>query len=247
MKTLYPLPPKKSRTFSSPLHASLVRTGCIADGSCFFHAMLYSSSKEYRHSSNEYKTALVRGLREKLASEVRMADLVTLGGGEYFRIHVIVIFRQLMQEHVPSQEFQLWDTKYIPTLSSKWVSTDVQDVCSIIIQYFGDVCDTTRVSALLDRARQECLEDFQHRLRSDWVDEVLMEFLSRHFKCNFHFIDAETRQRYKTNSHFEHSIHIVLLWIQEHYESIGLTLPNGTTRRVFRRHDPLIQCLLTEK
>lgn len=76
----------KNVTFPSPLEDGLVRTGTIADGSCFFHSALYAISPEYRTASEKEKKTIVRQLRKKYASNMTPELWERLGQGEVAKV-----------------------------------------------------------------------------------------------------------------------------------------------------------------
>lgn len=67
------LPVNDTVVFYSPMQGSseenttLVRTGTLAEGSCFYHSMLHACSRQYASASVEKRLELVRSLRSSLA------------------------------------------------------------------------------------------------------------------------------------------------------------------------------------
>uniref|UniRef100_A0A6C0EM20 OTU domain-containing protein n=1 Tax=viral metagenome TaxID=1070528 RepID=A0A6C0EM20_9ZZZZ len=66
------LPPNKTVVFYSPIEGRdiLVRTGTIGEGSCFFHALLHSHSREYVRLDKKGRMKLVAKLRSSLADKL---------------------------------------------------------------------------------------------------------------------------------------------------------------------------------
>lgn len=68
--TLHAAPVNKNLTILSPFNSNLVRTGTIADGSCFFHAVLTSIKPSYRVLSLDQKSKIVEKLRNDIADSI---------------------------------------------------------------------------------------------------------------------------------------------------------------------------------
>lgn len=66
------LPPGKTSVFYSPIEGRdvLVRSGTIAEGSCFFHSMMHAYSKEYVKMDETGRKTIVAKLRRNLASRL---------------------------------------------------------------------------------------------------------------------------------------------------------------------------------
>ena len=72
LSTLNILPVNRTVVFYSPLQDKdvLVRTGTIADGSCFFHSILHAYSKDYISMSTEDRIKYVKKLRVSMSKKV---------------------------------------------------------------------------------------------------------------------------------------------------------------------------------
>lgn len=68
--TLHTAPVNKNLTILSPFNNNLIRTGTIADGSCFFHAVLTSTKPFYRVLPADQKTKMVENLRNDIANSI---------------------------------------------------------------------------------------------------------------------------------------------------------------------------------
>lgn len=80
-----------SVSFYSPLQEKseiLTRTGCIADGSCFFHCILRACSSKYPYMDTDEKKKYVKKIRQKLS------DKITKENWEKFGITSIVKFQE---------------------------------------------------------------------------------------------------------------------------------------------------------
>ncbi len=78
------LPVDKTVVFNSPLEGdddTLVRTGTIGEGSCFFHSVLYGCSKEYAAADRKGRAQFVKRLRASMAGKITRESWEELGGG----------------------------------------------------------------------------------------------------------------------------------------------------------------------
>lgn len=75
------LSPNETYTFFSPFYENLIRTGVLGDGSCFFHALFYSISKEYRKMSLSEKNKYIRNFRDSLSKTITIDDWLKMGEG----------------------------------------------------------------------------------------------------------------------------------------------------------------------
>lgn len=77
------LPVNKTVVFWSPIEGEdvLVRTGTIAEGSCFFHALLFAYSKEYVSMDIPERMKFVKRLRASMAGKINRESWEEIGGG----------------------------------------------------------------------------------------------------------------------------------------------------------------------
>ena len=77
------VPVNKTLVFYSPIEGDdvLVRTGTIAEGSCFFHALLHAVSSEYSGMNKSGRMKFVRKLRASLAGKVDKETWEEMGNG----------------------------------------------------------------------------------------------------------------------------------------------------------------------
>ena len=82
------LPVNKTVVFYSPIEGDdvMVRTGTIGEGSCFFHALLHSYSKEYTMMDKKDRMKLVLKLRAGLAGKIDQEGWESMGDGNIARI-----------------------------------------------------------------------------------------------------------------------------------------------------------------
>jgi hypothetical protein len=72
LATLNILPINKTVVFSSPIEDKdvLVRTGTISDGSCFFHALLHATSKDYVNMKSDNRISFVEKHRSSMSNDI---------------------------------------------------------------------------------------------------------------------------------------------------------------------------------
>jgi hypothetical protein len=77
------LPVNKTVVFYSPIEGRdiLVRTGTIAEGSCFFHSLLHAYSKQYGRLDKRGRMKLVTKLRSSLAGKLDKQRWEDMSGG----------------------------------------------------------------------------------------------------------------------------------------------------------------------
>lgn len=82
------LPVNRTVVFYSPIEGEdvLVRSGTIAEGSCFFHALLYAYSQEYIGMDKAHRMEFVRNLRASMAGKVDKESWEQMGGGLIARV-----------------------------------------------------------------------------------------------------------------------------------------------------------------
>jgi hypothetical protein len=231
MKSLTILPPDKSHIFYSTLDPKLVRTGVIADGSCFFHALLYAISSSYRKLSHPERVEYVRKYRGSLASKFTMKQWKRIGGGELFRMTMMILLEKLLK-----------DDETMSELSKQWTSTSLRECTSILSTLLDQDAEP-----FVKRAAKLGLSQLQQHIEHAWVDEYCLEYISNSFQYNFYFIRADTRDVYKRFISANHDLYIVFCWINDsHYEIIGRLHNNRTVLRQFENSDPFIRALSDE-
>lgn len=228
------LEPDKSRTFSTPMYQNLVRTGVIGDGSCFFHALLYALSSSYRKMNHAERVMHVIDLRNKIVNSMSYTKWKNLGDGETFRMLIVGELR------VKFDKIEKWDKEILPDLANNWKDKSMV-TCAEIIDKYQIIED---VQGLIDEVTKKAFQGFINHLRSEWVDEFMLEYLSITFECNFLFIDANTRKPYNIISRNQYDKYVVFCWIGEsHYEIVGEIGSNNIAKRIFDKSHPLIQSI----
>ncbi len=77
------IPVNKTVVFYSPFEGDdvLVRTGTIAEGSCFFHSLLHACSSEYTSMDKKERMKFVRRLRASMAGKIDRNSWQEMGNG----------------------------------------------------------------------------------------------------------------------------------------------------------------------
>ena len=183
-----------------------------------------------------------------MASSFTVARWKQLGHGELYKMQILDQLRTSLETLFPSDVFMRWDTHYLPVLAHRWTSTKLSSLrkrFEMILEVVtcNPVPDLD-TNALFARIEKDAYEAYLSHLRTGWVDDALMELLSEHFQCNFHFIQASTRLPYRTFAHHQYETHVILCWLDdEHYESVGLIDLDNRIRRVFVGTSDLIEKL----
>lgn len=246
MKDLKIIHPDKTRVFYTPLHPNIVRTGTVGDGSCFFHALLYSISGSYRKLSVPDRVNYVSKVRQKIAKSVDRMVWKNLGNGEVFRLQFVSQFREHILRYVQSlpnspYTVQHWDDIVLSEVCNKWKSVSLNDCRNIILNIVPDT-DEDNLQQIIERTEDQIFQGFQHHVQNAWVDEFLMELVSDFFKCNFYFINATNRQVYTMiQPRHQYDKNVVFCWMEEtHYECLGELHSDHTVTRVFKNNHPFI-------
>ena len=77
------LPVNKTVVFYSPIEGKdvLVRTGTIAEGSCFFHALMHAYSKDYVTMNNDGRLKFIKKLRASISRKIDKSQWEKLSDG----------------------------------------------------------------------------------------------------------------------------------------------------------------------
>lgn len=235
MKQLSILKPNTIHTFSSPISSSLIRVGVIPDGHCFFHCLYYALSSSYRSSSTTDRIKYVMDEREKLADELTLDEVKLLGQGELFRMTFLFILRQILcTKNLPDWDY--WDNTLLVKISNEWRNT-----CMVTLENFLPPIPDWQV--LFHQIEQRVLELMKSKVKTEWVDDFSLQYISNKVKVNFSFIKAETRLPYRYLKDNKHDTNVIFCWIHEgHYELVGLLNEKKATYTFSSSHS-LIQSI----
>lgn len=209
-----------------------VRTGVIADGSCFFHAISYSLSSKYRNMDLHQKRDYVKSLREKFVFKCSYNHWRKTSRGEMFRFLVIQELRNIYDKE--------WKEEIFAALANQWNSHNLSDCAHILFTY-----EVEDVQQLLNKISKKLYNDFLHHLGQNWVDDFTIDYLSTALETNFIFIDMETKKLCKMSKNEEYKNYVLIAWVDEsHYESVAELNNENQAKRVFQKEDDVIQYYL---
>lgn len=245
MKTLRILPPNTTHTFKSSIHPRLVRTGVIGDGGCLFHSICYALYSYYRKMSEDEQRKFVSIIRKNIAESVDEDVWMSLGQGEIFKLCIIMILREMLENQSIRYTFEEWDNRIFPEISTKWSSNRVEDLEELLTSYLVLRSEHTIMKQYIGDARKRGLKEFKHHLVENWGDEFYLEIVSKFFKTSIVFIDSTTREVYNTFNPHEYDTFVLVCWIDGcHYESMGILGDDKVVTRIFQRDDDIIQRVL---
>lgn len=237
------LDPKRSRTFFTSIYPSIVRTGVIADGSCFYHALCHSLFQDYRELSDMDKRQYVLKIRHKLIEELTIEGVKELGQGESYRMQFILNLRFVLQKTasaLTTYPFDFWDNQVLSKMASEWKDTSFESIIQILTPLIPNYIG--HITPVFELTEKIMFRHFKKHIQMEWVDELGMELISNYFKCNFYFFHSTTRLPYHTYIvNPTHRRNIVFLWVEEsHYESIGELYQQSKVKRIFSNRDKFI-------
>jgi hypothetical protein len=230
-----PIAPDTSRTFRNPYSRNIIRTGTIGDGSCFFHALLYALFSHYRGKSIPDRIAYVESVRNAMSDSLTIERWKTLGNGEMYKMQIIQAIREGLL--VSNPEFE---ARHLSTVANEWTSCELGMLQHRLESALcgGSPLDVHR---FVCDAEQCAFDAYREQVRTQWVDDTLIELISEQYKCNIHFIQASTRCAYRTLLHMDYPHDIVMCWIDDaHYECLGQLTESGHAKRIFCATDPFI-------
>jgi hypothetical protein len=174
------------------------RRGIIADGSCFFHAILYALSNEYRTFSIEQRQRAVVHIREK-ASELCFPDrILSLGKG----MACLPMFHALCLQAFPETEKML----------EKYANKPVRE----LIQHM----EGSGITELIDT----CVRLYREMIRNPnaWVSYELFELLQDILDVNVVILQESGPYIFGDDVYIPNRPYVILYWNnQVHFELIG--------------------------
>jgi hypothetical protein len=211
----------------NPGDYNIVRTGTIAEGSCFFHSLLRSYNSIYSALNSNDKRKYVSLLRQALSASLTKSEWKHIGNGEVSKESITSILVKNNDDYY----------SIVASLSSDPDYKKLSDIEPTLKNLF-DPKDVTNAS-------NEAYNLFKQRLSSckEYVTYDQIEYLSDKFNKDIYFINSSTRKPYNIgdcNALYKGRQSIVILWLNEnHYEILGRYYDNTITR-VFEPTDPLI-------
>ncbi len=252
------IPPDKTFNYKIPnLSAEYVRTGVIADGSCFFHAYLRAFNFKYRNMSPTERKNQVKLLREKLAENLTIETFKRLSEGEHRKLLFFGALRSLLEKAdtilSPKKTTKILEvaTTYEGSFYEKFIEEAFKEEelaqCPIgVKRKFVD-----KMKKIFFEANDISLETFRQQLLHEEVSAVEIEYIARFLCCNFVFI-YETDfgvEQYPFSTVINRSWPFcVLLWVDgAHYEVIGRKEGNMVITRIFYEDDEIVSAFTRGK
>ncbi|MDD4931683.1 MAG: methyltransferase domain-containing protein [Candidatus Colwellbacteria bacterium] len=236
----------KSFGFKVPyLSTSLVRTGTVGDGSCFFHAVLKSISPDYSKLDRDERKEFVAKLRNKLADQLTMKQWESFGNGTLAYSRVIPRVVKYIKSNVPS----IFDIA--KGVENSRDSSTVQNYLDQLIILVPDDL-VKKVTNIFSQLRKKIFEEFKVDLTkcSTWVGQEMgsvdvFEYISDYLNIDIYLIKDTTRAPYRQgvdcNIRYKDRKSVIVLWIGDsHYEAAGI-LEGKKIKRVFEPSDEIIK------
>jgi SAM-dependent methyltransferase len=122
-----PLKDGEIERFKNTMFGDIVRIGTIRDGSCFFHAILYALSSEYRNANSVMRMQIVAQFRTNLKSKFTKAVYNNLGNGNLASLDMLDFSYETMKENLGNP------TEYVGNEFLEFVS----DVIGVNIRFIS--------------------------------------------------------------------------------------------------------------
>jgi hypothetical protein len=181
-----------------PFKDGFHRRGTIADGSCFFHAILYALSEEYRTFTIDQRQNAVVLIRQK-ASELCVSErILSLGKG----MACLPVFHGLCLQTFPETE------KILEMHASKPVRE--------LVHYLKNIPTEELIEA--------CAKLYQQTIRNPgmWVSYELFELLQDILDVNVVILQDNGPYIFGDNVYLYDRPYVILYWNnQVHFELIG--------------------------
>jgi hypothetical protein len=185
-------------TLTTKLPLSLTRVGTVADGSCYFHALLYLIDPRYRELSSTKRKTLVRLFRQLLSEKISRKSLHELGRGEL----ILYLY---------TSELNRKNIKFNPNAKLEDIRNEVDANGAILESVFQKFVKNMR-----DCKVWVGMEDSHVNL---------FEYISNIFGINIYIIRDTTQKLYTIGDcsllYKSDRPSVVVLWVGEsHYEAV---------------------------
>lgn len=233
------------------LSGEYVRTGVLADGSCFFHSYLRAFNFKYRNMSPTEKKHQVKLLREKLADGLTIDTFKELSGGEHRKLLFFGALRNLLEksdtilgperivkilEVATTYEGSFYEKFIEESFKEKELASSSNGVKKLFVE---------KMKKIFFKANDISMDTFKHQLLNEEVSSVEIEYIARFLSCNFIFIYETDRgvERYPFSTIINTEWpYCILLWVDgSHYEIIGRKEENMVITRIFYEDDEIVR------
>lgn len=251
----------------------LVRTGTIADGSCFFYSVMQAIKKGYGKLSRDEQVELIREYRKNIPlskekwHSIYKGTLARVGvdGNDGFD----TIFWKVLKNQ--NQTFMGRNIKILNAIdprygmtnfyenlkNSKYEIMDLNEFKEAIITVFRKYIKNPsfadeaieQLRNIIDQSEDEAYNKFVELVRtpSRWAGQEMLEVIGNDVNRDIYILDGSTGNVYPIGcEHTQKRKSIILLYQGgQHYECIGVRKPNGVIQREFEFGDNLIQTIRT--
>lgn len=241
-----------------------VRTGTLADGSCFLHAVLNATVDGYRKLTYEERHDMVTNLRESLAESVTDKELMKIANGEYRKMSFFNHLRDQIKTGFPHDNIGAMLNKIInlprvleetTSFKDNFYNTFIQTIENKINASAYPKKVSQNISLYINKncysffcaANNSVTEEFKNGILNEDIGSKEIEFLASKLEFNFLFLKSDHKGLIYPYHEVTKVInkdwnYIVLLWVCDcHYEIIGRQNEDKTITRRFTDEDPLIQ------
>lgn len=227
------------------LNRSLIRTGTVGDGSCFFHSILKSIEPKYSKLDSNERKEVVASLRNKLASELTMDKWETFGGGTLAFTRVIPRVVKYIKTNVPEIYEEAKNMELAKNMTLDKYYTDMREILS-------DEKLKKKFSNIFKQLKEKVFEEFKVDLTkcSTWVGQEIgsvdvFEYISDYLNIDIYIIKDSTRAPYRQGVNcdirYKNRKSVIVLWVGDsHYEAVGV-LEGKKINRIFDPTDDIIK------
>lgn len=260
------LEPNDTYTFFSPFYPDLIRTGVLGDGSCFFHALFYSLSKDYRKMGLMDKNKFVKNFRRDLSRTISVNDWLSFGGGSIaliaYQSRINKTFERLYDYFCFDKEINSDYKKIIKNNLKIKKILDKNNKKYYLDKFLPDFFKNHPgiINSKDELGDEMNLRDFMYDIcefskeyeyqsfieyvdSDGWVDQSLIGYISDVVDRDIYFIDGDTRVPYMIGgkADYKRRKSVVLCFTNSsHFESMGV-IRNGKVSREFNGDDKLIE------
>jgi ubiquinone/menaquinone biosynthesis C-methylase UbiE len=203
----------------------MIRTGVLADGSCFYHAFLYNTDEFYRQSQEKERKAMAAKLRVEFAQKVDADSYFAVLPHELFYILEDKKDKLFNREQL-AQFNQVVPRIFDKTVFKRQVSELTEDVLLII-------------KRVIDSEVRKLQEEIANPIA--WADEKHISLFIHFKKMNIYFIDSATRRptltffmQYKPSYRYSTVLFVIN---DSHYEPLAF-VRNQKAYRMLTAFDP---------
>lgn len=251
----------------------IVRTGTIADGSCFFYAVMQAIKKGYGKLSRDEQVSLVREYRRNLPLSKEKWNSIYNGTLARVGIDGVDGFDTIFWKSLRNEN-QVFAGRNVSILNaidprfgmknfyenlknSKYEIMNLiefkEAIVSVFTKYIKNVSFANdaiaQLKQILEESENEAYDKFVEFVRtpSKWAGQEMLELVGNDINRDIYILDGSNGNVYPLGcEHTQKRKSIILLYQGgQHYECIGVRHPSGVIQREFDFEDNLIQTIRT--